>query len=123
MPSKLWLPRLRRPPPTIAKEAPQEKPDSAGADVDTDLAPQPAVAATAITFSQMTNNQLESDPEVNGLQNEVRMNHSGILNSTSQTGNIQISHSTDNPIALFGIGTIDAIPDKGIPAESGQART
>jgi CxxC motif-containing protein (DUF1111 family) len=101
-------------PPALSKDAPTVEPTSPGADVDADLAPQAAVTSTAITFSQMTNNQLESNPEVNALQNEVRMNHSGILNSTTQNGNIQISHSQRNPIALFGIGVIDAIPEKAI---------
>ena len=36
------------------------------------------------------------------------------LNSTTQNGNIQISHSQRNPTALFGIGLIDAIPEKAI---------
>jgi CxxC motif-containing protein (DUF1111 family) len=42
------------------------------------------------------------------------MKHSGTFNTTFQTGNVQISHSQRNPIALFGIGLIDAIPEKTI---------
>ena len=52
--------------------------------------------------------------EVSRLQNDVRLKHSQLLNSTIQAGNIQISHSQRNPTALYGVGLIDAIPEQAI---------
>ena len=58
--------------------------------------------------------QLASIPEIEQLQNEVRMNRGNLLGFTNQVGNIQISRSQRNATALFGIGKIDAIPEKTI---------
>ncbi len=58
--------------------------------------------------------QLASIPEIEQLQNEVRMNRGNLLGFTNQVGSIQISRSQRNATALFGIGKIDAIPEKSI---------
>ncbi len=47
-------------------------------------------------------------PEMNQLVQEVQLKTNNF--STTQVGNIQLSHSQRNPTALFGIGQIDAIP-------------
>jgi len=81
-----------------------------------DVAEDPAATtfvANDVVFAPQAG-MLEAIPEVQQLQNDVRMNHSQILNSTTQSGNIQISRSQRNPTALFGIGLIDAIPEKAI---------
>jgi CxxC motif-containing protein (DUF1111 family) len=44
------------------------------------------------------------------------MNRGNLLGFTNQVGNIQISRSQRNATALFGIGKIDAIPEKTIVA-------
>lgn len=57
---------------------------------------------------------LESNPEIAALQNDVRTKHAALFNNTVQTGTVQLSHTQRNPIALFGIGQIDAIPEQAI---------
>jgi CxxC motif-containing protein (DUF1111 family) len=42
------------------------------------------------------------------------MNRGNLLGFTSQSGNVQISRSQRNATALFGIGLVDAIPEKAI---------
>jgi len=101
--------------------APQQAAPSQAADVvddlsQTDLVTPPVAVAPAIgPFSgPVSVDQLRMNAEAVALQGEVQMKHSGMLNSTVQNGNVQISHSQRNPIALFGIGLIDAIPEKEI---------
>lgn len=81
-----------------------------------DDAPQITTAAPNVQFAtfQGVNGLSGATAEMLALQQEVQMKHPGVLNATTQIGNIQISHSQRNPIALFGIGQIDAIPEKAI---------
>jgi CxxC motif-containing protein (DUF1111 family) len=58
-------------------------------------------------------------PEIAQLQNEVRMNRGNLIGQTTQVtpsrfNRIQISRSQRNATALFGVGLIDAIPEKAI---------
>ncbi|HEV2973080.1 MAG TPA: di-heme oxidoredictase family protein [Pirellulales bacterium] len=57
---------------------------------------------------------IASNPEIAQLQNEVRTNHANLLSTTTQIGSIQISRSQRNATALYGVGAIDAIPEKTI---------
>jgi CxxC motif-containing protein (DUF1111 family) len=57
---------------------------------------------------------VEQNPEIVALQNSVRMKNAGQFGSTVQNGSVQISRSQRNPIALFGVGEIDAIPEQTI---------
>ncbi len=95
------------------------------------IAPPPATAETAVgaqeapvsvpsaildtsALIQSRTGVLESNPEIAALQNDVRTKHAALFNNTSQEGTIQVSHTQRNPIALFGIGQIDAIPERAI---------
>ena len=58
-------------------------------------------------------------PEIAQLQNEVRINRGNLIGQTTQVtpsrfNRIQISRSQRNATALFGVGLIDAIPEKAI---------
>jgi CxxC motif-containing protein (DUF1111 family) len=81
---------------------------------NTDPVPTNVPVKLAPAATPTRNVDFESLREVAQLQNDARMKHPEILNSTIQTGNVQISHSQRNPTALFGIGLIDAIPEKAI---------
>ena len=70
----------------------------------------PTVIAANVQFQPVAT--VATNADAANLQNEVRMKHGNILNTTMQFGNVQVSRSQRNPIALFGDGLIDAIPEK-----------
>jgi CxxC motif-containing protein (DUF1111 family) len=78
---------------------------------------QPAQAT--VMFANVTNQPLATIPEIAQLQNEVRMNRGNLLGQTTQVtpsrfNRVQISRSQRNATALFGVGLIDAIPERAI---------
>jgi CxxC motif-containing protein (DUF1111 family) len=80
---------------------------------------QPSGRFSNITTVTAIDQPSATVPEIAQLQNEVRMNRGNLIGQTTQVtpsrfNRIQISRSQRNATALFGVGLIDAIPEKAI---------
>ena len=93
---------------------PAEPPPVQAAVLDLAVQTQPGGSGVFPITANAVISPSQTVPEVAQLQNEVQMARGNMLNATSQIGNIQISRSQRNATALFGIGQIDAIPEKAL---------
>ncbi len=120
---------------TVNPPTPAAVPTTATAPTPTTAPPQdlavPVTVTGTVTLTQAsgrfnfianvaaTDQPSATVPEIAQLQNEVRMNRGNLIGQTTQVtpsrfNRIQISRSQRNATALFGVGLIDAIPEKAI---------